>query len=101
MAGFGHGPAGAKEQEDAAVSARNARNGLRLFTIYFAVYAVFVAINAFWPDEMSRTFGGISLAVVFGLGLIVLAFVLALVYAWLCRAAAGSPAEKPRGGGRP
>ncbi len=86
MAGFGHGPSVPAEKEDAAISARNARYGLWLFAIYFACYAAFVAINAFWPDMMSVTVAGISLAVVLGMVLILAAFALALVYAWLCRA---------------
>lgn len=78
------------EQEDAAASARNARRGLWLFAVYFLFYAAFVAANAFWPDSMSATVAGISLAVVVGMVLIVAAFVLALVYSWLCRAGAKS-----------
>ena len=43
--------------------------------------------------------GGVSLAVLSGLGLIAAAFLLALVYAWLCRAPQGAPAAG-EGGGR-
>lgn len=88
MAGLDHGPASPSEPDDPAVSARNARYGLVLFVIYFTFYAAFVAINAFWPDVMSITVGGVNLAVSYGLGLIVAAIVLALLYSWLCRGAA-------------
>jgi uncharacterized membrane protein (DUF485 family) len=56
--------------------------GLKLFALYFAAYAVFVALNAFWPDVMKTpAFAGINLAVVYGFGLIIGAFVLAVIYA--------------------
>ncbi len=96
MAGFDHGPAAPSEPDDPAVSARNARYGLVLFTVYFAFYAAFVALNAFWPDVMSLPVGGVNLAVSYGLGLIVAAIVLALVYSWLCRSPAKRQAEEPR-----
>lgn len=86
MAGFGHGPATSTEAEDPALAARNARYGLALFAIYFAIYAAFVGLNAFNPAVMSVKIGGVNLAIVYGLGLIVTALVLALVYCWLCRA---------------
>ncbi|MFO0919559.1 MAG: DUF485 domain-containing protein [Planctomycetaceae bacterium] len=85
MAGFDHGPATPAEPDDPAVSARNARYGLILFAIYFSGYAIFVLINAFWPDVMSRPIGGVTFAVSYGLGLIAAAIVLAFVYSWLCR----------------
>ena len=51
-----------------------------------ALYAGFLLLNAFDPDIMgAQILGGLNLAVVYGLGLIAAAFVLALVYAWLCR----------------
>ncbi len=95
MAGFDHGPAAPSEPDDPATSSRNARYGLILFVIYFTFYAVFVAINAFWPDVMSRPVGGVNLAVSYGLVLIVAALVLALVYSWLCRAPVKSGTEGP------
>jgi uncharacterized membrane protein (DUF485 family) len=94
MAGFDHGPAVPSEPDDPAVSARNARYGLVLFLIYFSFYAVFVALNAFWPEVMSRPIGGVTLAVSYGLGLIIAAIVLSLVYSWLCHGPATSPAKE-------
>ncbi len=94
MAGFDHSPAQSSEPDDPAVSARNARYGLVLFTIYFAFYAVYVAVNAFWPDVMSRNVAGVSLAVSYGLGLIIAAIVLALVYSWLCHGRAKPQAKE-------
>ena len=75
MPGFDHGPAVPAEPDDPAMSARNARYGLILFSIYFTFYAVFVAINAFWPDVMAISVAGVNLAVSYGLGLIAAAIV--------------------------
>jgi len=85
MAGFGHSAATPTETEDPAVSRRNARNGLWLFAIYFTIYCGFVGLNAFRPEAMTADIAGINLAVWYGLGLIVAAFGLALVYMALCR----------------
>ncbi len=91
MAGFGHEVAEA-EIVDPATAARNARYGLVLFALYFAFYAVFVGLNAFLPSAMSVNVGGINLAIVYGMGLIAAALVLALVYCWLCRGRAEADA---------
>jgi len=65
---------------------RNARVGLWLFGVYLLLYAGFMALNAFFPHRMAEApFGGINLAVLYGLLLIVAAFVLALVYVFLVR----------------
>uniref|UniRef100_A0A7C2JYI2 DUF485 domain-containing protein n=1 Tax=Schlesneria paludicola TaxID=360056 RepID=A0A7C2JYI2_9PLAN len=95
MAGFGHGPAAPQEVEDPAMTRRNARNGLWLFAVYLAIYGGFVGLNAFRPEVMTRDLAGINLAVWYGLGLIVSALVLALVYMALCRA----PASGGKGAG--
>ncbi|MDZ4689445.1 MAG: DUF485 domain-containing protein [Planctomycetaceae bacterium] len=91
MASFGHGSASPAEVEDPVASRRNARNGLKLFAIYFTFYCGFVGLNAFWPDAMTTDIAGINLAVWYGLGLIVAAFGLALVYMALCRGPVGTP----------
>jgi uncharacterized membrane protein (DUF485 family) len=85
MAGFGHGSTAPAEAEDPAVAARNSRYGLWLFLVYFVIYAAFVGLNAFTPDVMATRLGGVNLAVVYGMVLIVTALVLALIYCWLCR----------------
>ena len=64
---------------------RNARAGLVLFVIYVFFYAAFVALSAFAPKVMTSEVGGVSVAVVYGFGLILLAFVLALVYMLMTR----------------
>ena len=65
--------------------ARNARYGLWLFAIYVLFYAGFVAISAFKFDALRAEVGGVNLAIAYGLGLIVLAFVLALIYMAMTR----------------
>lgn len=84
MGGLDHGPAEAA-REDEQFAARNARYGIRLFALYLALYAAFVLLSAFRPQVMDLTLAGINLAVIYGFALIVAAFVLALIYAWLCR----------------
>lgn len=68
------------------VIARNSRNGLILFAIYLVLYGGFMLLNTFAPAVMAMTpFGGINLALLYGMALIGGALVLALVYLALCR----------------
>jgi uncharacterized membrane protein (DUF485 family) len=70
--------------------ARNSRYGLVLFVVYVLFYAAFVWLSAFRPAVMAQPFiGGVNLAVCYGFALIIAAFVLAIVYMLLCRAAEG------------
>jgi uncharacterized membrane protein (DUF485 family) len=65
---------------------RNARIGLVLFFVYLVLYGGFVLVSAFAPAVMETTLlAGVNLAILYGFGLILAAFVLALVYGWLCR----------------
>jgi uncharacterized membrane protein (DUF485 family) len=64
----------------------NARLGLVLFFLYLAVYATFVYLSAFHPQLMAEpALAGVNVAIVYGFGLIVGAFVLAILYMALCR----------------
>jgi uncharacterized membrane protein (DUF485 family) len=68
------------------MQSRNARVGLWLFFIYLAIYAGFVLLAAFSPATMARTpVAGVNFAIWYGFGLIAGAFVMALLYGWLCR----------------
>lgn len=81
------------------MSAQYGRFGLWLFGLYLLLYAGFVGLNAFAPQLMSQTPAfGVNIAVLYGLGLIVAALVLALFYTLICRLAADRHAAK--GGGR-
>lgn len=70
-----------------AAEQTNSRYGLILFAIYFALYAVFMAINVMAPEVMAKpALAGMNVAIVFGFGLIVSALVLALIYMRVSRA---------------
>lgn len=87
-----HEPPQPTETTDPETIRYNSRLGLGLFGVYLFAYGVYVILNAFWPKTMAveATFG-LNVAVVYGLGLIVGAFVLALAYALLCKSAAKEP----------
>jgi len=56
------------------------RLGLALFWVYVALYAGFMAVVLFRPDLLSlRPFGGVNLAIAYGMGLIAAAFGLSLL----------------------
>jgi uncharacterized membrane protein (DUF485 family) len=68
---------------------RNARYGLLLFVLYVLLYGGFMALSAFAPDVMQRTaINGVNVAILYGMGLILAALFLALVYMVLCERAA-------------
>jgi uncharacterized membrane protein (DUF485 family) len=95
-----HGPNSTDEIEHPETVSRNVRYGLVLFAVYLLLYGAFVGVNAFAPELMERTpVAGVNVAILSGFGLIVVAFLLALLYGWLCRNAAYSPHdanEEPR-----
>jgi uncharacterized membrane protein (DUF485 family) len=81
----GNEPSVREGQDHPAIVGRNARYGLVLFLAYLVVYVGFVALSAFSPATMARpVVAGVNVAVVYGFGLIALAFVLAIVYMVLC-----------------
>jgi len=89
-----HGPNINSEPDRPAISARNARYGLVLFFVYLLFYGSYVLANVFAGEQMERTpLAGVNVAILSGFGLILAAFVLALVYGWLCRAA-GEPTDQ-------
>jgi len=62
------------------------RIGLALFWVYVLFYAGFIGLVLFRPDLLSkRPFGGVNLAIAYGMGLIAGAFLLAIVYMAACR----------------
>ena len=59
----------------------SSRIGLVLFWIYVLLYVGFMVLVLFRPDLLSiLQFGGVNLAIAYGMGLIGSAFVLALIY---------------------
>jgi uncharacterized membrane protein (DUF485 family) len=86
MAGLDFSAKTPKEKEDDAIVAHNSRIGVILFLIYTAFYGGFMILSAFWPEIMSRpVVGGVNLSVVYGLALILVAIIEALLYLKLCR----------------
>ena len=87
MVGHDHGPSGHVETETEQMAASNARVGRVLFVIYLAAYVGYTYLVAFKTETLRTvTPPGVNVAVSYGFGLIVGAIVLALLYAWLCRA---------------
>ena len=91
-------PAAGAGNEDVGLP-RNARLGLGLFFLYLIIYAGFVLLNAFAAEAMSKpvaALGGVNLAIIYGMGLIIAAFVLALIYMALCNDSSDSASEGDR-----
>jgi uncharacterized membrane protein (DUF485 family) len=64
----------------------NARVGLLLFAVYLVFYGGFIYLSAFKREVMARpSVGGMNFAIVYGFALIIAAFVLAVVYMFLCK----------------
>ena len=82
--------AGEESRESSRPGRGVRRIGLALFWVYVALYAGFMALVLFRPDLLSlRPFGGVNLAIAYGMGLIAGAFLLAIVYMVACRAVEG------------
>lgn len=63
------------------MQSQTSRLGLVLFLLYLLLYGGFVLLNAFSPKTMESTpFAGVNLAILYGFGLIIAAFVMALIY---------------------
>ena len=70
----------------------NSRFGLVLFFLYLLLYGGFVLLNAFAPTTMEATpIAGVNVAILYGFGLIITAFVLAMIYGIFC----GSSGDEP------
>jgi uncharacterized membrane protein (DUF485 family) len=80
-----------------ATSSRNSRYGMTLFGVYLILYGGFMYLTAFKLQAMSKpVIAGVNLALVYGIGLIVAAMLLAAIYMYLCRNAADEAAEGGR-----
>jgi len=76
----------------------NARAGMWLFGVYLTLYAGFMGLSAFAPGFMAREmFGGVNLAILYGMALIAAAVVLAFLYMGLCRRISDRHASEERG----
>jgi uncharacterized membrane protein (DUF485 family) len=64
--------------------ARNARLGIWFFAIYCILYAGFMGLTAFSFKTLAAPVAGVNWAILYGMGLIVSALVLAVIYMILC-----------------
>jgi uncharacterized membrane protein (DUF485 family) len=68
--------------------------GLILFAVYFLFYAGFIAITVYDYKLLGiEVFAGVNLAIVYGMGLILLAIVLAVIYAFFAKSDPVEPTE--------
>lgn len=72
-----------KNVEDNAAGIKT-KIGLWMFLLYTLVYSGFIIITVVNPDLMATNIGHFNLSIVYGLGLIVFALILALIYNALC-----------------
>jgi uncharacterized membrane protein (DUF485 family) len=62
-----------------------AKLGIKLFFVYWAIYSGFIIINTVKPKWMgTRILFGQNLAVTYGMGLIILAIIMGLIYNRCC-----------------
>lgn len=92
--------AAAVHDDHPELSAANARAGLVLFFVYLAFYAGFMGLAAFAPQAMGRpVLAGVNLAITYGMGLILGAFVIAAIYMAICgrnaRAVSDASPQRP------
>jgi uncharacterized membrane protein (DUF485 family) len=67
-----------------AAHGRNARIGLWFFGIYCVLYAGFMGLAAFSFTTLAQPVAGVNWAILYGMGLIVAALVLAVIYMFVC-----------------
>ena len=78
-----HEPAAKAEKDNA--SDWKAKLGINLLLLYCLVYMGFVGIAVFATDAMKKPlFAGTNLAIIYGMGLIIFAIILGLVYNHFC-----------------
>ncbi|MBN2395218.1 MAG: DUF485 domain-containing protein [Candidatus Atribacteria bacterium] len=74
-----------KKSDSENMTAYKVRIGMYMILLYALVYFGFIVINISNPFLMERIiFGGLNLALVYGIGLIIFALILALIYNSMC-----------------
>ncbi|ERJ59069.1 DUF485 domain-containing protein [Sphingobacterium paucimobilis] len=72
-------------EEKEAVTQQKSKLGVRLFFIYLICYAGFVILGVFKYELLATTvFWGLNLALTYGIGLIVFAVILGVIYNFFC-----------------
>ena len=83
-----------RANESRSAEHRKTNIGVVLTIVYALVYGGFVFLSIFYPSLMSlQTIFGMNLAITYGLGLIVIAIILAMIYNQMVRI--------PKGGKKP
>jgi uncharacterized membrane protein (DUF485 family) len=78
-----HKPAVDVEKDESA--SYKAKLGIIMFVCYLVIYAGFVFIGVAFPSALGlKAVGGLNLAFTYGMGLIVLAIIMGLVYNFFC-----------------
>lgn len=71
--------------ENESLTKRKSALGVRLFFIYLIFYAGFVLIGVFQYELLAvQVLGGLNLALAYGIGLIVFAVILGVIYNYYC-----------------
>ena len=64
--------------------------GVKMTILYALIYSGFVVLNVFFPSLMGvKTILGLTLALAYGLGLIIIAIIFAMIYNQLVRSPKG------------
>ncbi|HLT86509.1 MAG TPA: DUF485 domain-containing protein [Sphingobacterium sp.] len=90
--------------EKESLTKRKSALGIRLFFIYLICYAGFVVIGVFQYELLAvQVLGGLNLALAYGIGLIVFAVILGVIYNYYCtkyedEVEAGQSNEEKEGG---
>ncbi|NGF55866.1 DUF485 domain-containing protein [Parapusillimonas sp. SGNA-6] len=86
-------------EEKESLTKRKSTLGIRLFFIYLICYAGFVVIGVFQYELLSvQILGGLNLALAYGIGLIIFAVILGVVYNYYCTKYEDEAEESEKGG---
>lgn len=73
------------QHEEDSASSKKSKLGVKFFFIYLIVYAGFVTIGVVNYELLAvEVFRGINLAIFYGMGLIILAICMGILYNFLC-----------------
>ncbi len=72
-------------EESEALTQRKSALGIRLFFVYLILYTGFILIGVFQYELLStQVIAGLNLALAYGIGLIVFAVIMGIVYNYYC-----------------
>jgi len=89
-----------RKSENNFAENRKSNIGVVLTIVYAVIYGGFVFLSVFYPSVMGmQTFFGLNLAIAYGLGLIIVAIILAMIYNQMVRIPKG--VERPNNALKP